>query len=212
MGLSNHVKVMMTCVWPVMMTQKTITKASPCWGSKPAAGPVSEAQQGVNIYGHQISGGGLEWYADKVTGGEEVSVGVQCNCGCYWIKPFVVNKPILLVCTVHWVSVWSDSPGDYKDIANLPSSREWGTICNLFLYLNSWDHELLVYSVLQGYIPSVSMTSKSVNLFSFSSVHFPSSFKPLTFFLSSSFNSWPILNFAFSLKVLCLSSFFLLTC
>ena len=28
--------------------------------SKPAAGPLSEAWQGVNIYEHQTSGGGLE--------------------------------------------------------------------------------------------------------------------------------------------------------
>ena len=167
---------------------------------------MSEAWQGVNIYWPQISGEGLEWYADTVTGREGVSVGVQCSCGCYWIKPFVVNKPIPLVClmstsgfvwikqtvvhmpiplvcTVHWVSVWSGYPGDEKGIANLLGCREWGTICYLFLYPISWDHELLVYSVLQGYIPSVLMTSKSVNLFSLSSVHFPS-FKPLSFFLS----------------------------
>ena len=36
--------------------------------------------------------------ADKVTGGEGVSVGVQCGCGYYWIKLFVVNKPLPLVC------------------------------------------------------------------------------------------------------------------
>ena len=55
----------------------------PLIGSKPAAGPMSEAWLGVNIYGYQISGRGLEQYADKVTGGEGVSVGVQCSCGCY---------------------------------------------------------------------------------------------------------------------------------
>ena len=91
---------------------------------------------------------------------------------------------ILLVCTVHQVGVWSYSPGNDKNIANLLSCREWGTICNLFLYVISWDHELLVYSVLQGYTRSVSMTSKSVHLFSFSSDHFLSSYKPLIFFLS----------------------------
>ena len=52
----------------------------------------------MNIYGHQIFGGGLEWYADKVTGRGGVSVGVQHSCGYYWIKLFVVNKPIPLVC------------------------------------------------------------------------------------------------------------------
>ena len=49
----------------------------------------------------------------------------------------LVNMPIPLVCTVHWVSVWPDSPGDDKGIANLLGCREWGTICNLFLYLIS---------------------------------------------------------------------------
>ena len=48
-----------------------------------------------------------------------------------------VNMPITLVCTVHQVSVWSDSPHYDKGIANLLSCREWGTICNLFLYLIS---------------------------------------------------------------------------
>ena len=36
----------------------------------------------------------------------------------------VVNMPIPLVWTVHQVSVWSDSPGDDKGIANLLSFRE----------------------------------------------------------------------------------------
>ena len=49
----------------------------------------------------------------------------------------VVNMPIPLVCIVHRVSVWPDSPGDDKGIANLLGCREWGTICNLFLYLIS---------------------------------------------------------------------------
>ena len=44
---------------------------------------MSEAQREVNIYGYQISHRGLEQYADKVTGREGVSVGVQCGCGCY---------------------------------------------------------------------------------------------------------------------------------
>ena len=42
---------------------------------------MSKAQQGVNIYRHQVSGGGLEQYVDKITGREQVSVGVQCGCG-----------------------------------------------------------------------------------------------------------------------------------
>ena len=59
---------------------------------------MSEAWQEVNVYRCQISDRGLERYADKVTGGEGVSVGVQYSCGCYRIKPFVVNKPLPLVC------------------------------------------------------------------------------------------------------------------
>ena len=35
------------------------------------------------------------------------------------------------------VSVWCDSPGDDKTIANLLSCREWGTIYNLFSLYNS---------------------------------------------------------------------------
>ena len=81
MGLPNHIKVMMTWVQLVMMTQKTTIEASPCLGSKPAAGPMSKAQQGMNVYRHQISGGGLEPYANNITGGEGVSFGVQCSCG-----------------------------------------------------------------------------------------------------------------------------------
>ena len=50
-------------------------------GSKPAPGSMSEAWWGVNIYGHQNSGGGLEQYAYKDTDGEGVIVGVQCSCG-----------------------------------------------------------------------------------------------------------------------------------
>ena len=66
------------------MTSETASRCiSPCLGSKPAAGPMSKAQQGVNIYGCQIYRRGLEQYADKVTGREGVSVGVQCSCGCY---------------------------------------------------------------------------------------------------------------------------------
>ena len=52
-------------------------------------------------------------------------------------KTTVVNMPIPLVCTVHHVSVWPDSPGDDKCMANLLGCREWGTIYNLFLYLIS---------------------------------------------------------------------------
>ena len=44
---------------------------------------MSEAWQEVNVYRCQISDRGLEQYADKVTGGEGVSVGVQYSCGCY---------------------------------------------------------------------------------------------------------------------------------
>ena len=44
---------------------------------------MSEAWCEVNIYGCQNTDRGLEQNADKVTGGEEVSVGVQCSCGYY---------------------------------------------------------------------------------------------------------------------------------
>ena len=37
---------------------------------------MSEPWWGVNVYGHQNSGGGLEQYANKVTGEEGVCVGV----------------------------------------------------------------------------------------------------------------------------------------
>ena len=167
---------------------------------------MSKAWWGENIYRHHISGRWLEWYADKVTGGEGVSVGVQCSCGYYWIKPFVGNKPLPLVClmsscgflrikktvvnmpiplacTVHWVSIWPDSPGDDKGIEKLLGCREWGQFVIYFLYIISGDHVLLVYSVMQEYIPSVSMTSMSVSYFSFF-CPILSSFKPLFFFLS----------------------------
>ena len=51
---------------------------------------------------------------------------------------------------MHWCAlcigehVCSHSPGGDKCIDNLPCHRKLGTICNLFLYIISWDHELLV--------------------------------------------------------------------
>ena len=54
---------------------------------------MSEAQQGVNVYRHQNSGGGLEGYANKVTGREGASAGVQCSSGTSMNKAKqVVNK------------------------------------------------------------------------------------------------------------------------
>ena len=163
---------------------------------------MSEAQQGVNVYGHQNSGGGPEWYADKVIGGEGVSVGVQCgwwfwwikqtivnkliplvcivcSCGLVWIKQFIGNEPIPLVCTVHWVSVCSDSPGDDKNIANLFHCREWGKICNLFAlynFLRWWTAGVLCHAGVH----SISFNDLNIcKLFSFSFCLFPFFFQTL---------------------------------
>ena len=73
----------MTCVAGHCDLRNHLKVPFPLLGSKPAVGPMSEAQQGVNIYGYQISDSRLEQYADKVTGGEGVIVGVQCSCGYY---------------------------------------------------------------------------------------------------------------------------------
>ena len=48
----------------------------------------------------------------------------------------LVNKPTPLVYMVHWVGVWSDSPGEDKGLANLLSCRQWGTIGNLLSLYN----------------------------------------------------------------------------
>ena len=96
MGL-YHTKVMMTCVASHCDLRNCLTVPFPLLGSKPAVDPMSQAWQVLNVYGFQNTDRGLEWYADKVTGREGVSVGVQCSCDCYWIKPFVVNKPLSLV-------------------------------------------------------------------------------------------------------------------
>ena len=74
---------MMTCEASHDDLKNCLKVLFPLLGSKPVVGPMSEAQQGVNIYGYQISDRGLEKYADKVTGEKGVSVGVQCSCGCY---------------------------------------------------------------------------------------------------------------------------------
>ena len=73
----------MTCVASHCDSRNCLKVPFPLLGSKPAAGPMSEARQGVNIYGCQITDRGLEQYVDKVTGGEGVTVGVQCSCGYY---------------------------------------------------------------------------------------------------------------------------------
>ena len=78
-----HTKVMMTCVSSHCDLRNCLKVPFPLLGSKPAVGPMSEAQQGVNIYRYQISERGLGQSADKVTDREGVSVGVQCSCGCY---------------------------------------------------------------------------------------------------------------------------------
>ena len=69
-----------------------------------------------------------------------------------------------------------------------------------------------MYSVLQGYIPSISMTSKSVICFPF---FCPTSFfcKILNlFFLSVIFQFLVYSLLCFLLKILCLSSYLLLSC
>ena len=73
----------MTCVAGHCDLRNCLKVPFPLMGSKPGAGPMSKAWQGVNIYGCQVTDRGLEQYADKVIGREEVSVGVQCGCGCY---------------------------------------------------------------------------------------------------------------------------------
>ena len=73
----------MTCVASHCDLRNCLKVPFPLLGGKPAAGPLSEAQQGVIIYRYQITDRGLEQYADKVTGREGVSVGLQCSCGYY---------------------------------------------------------------------------------------------------------------------------------
>ena len=117
----------------------------------------------------------------------------QCWCTVQlWLllnQAVVANKPLPLVCL--WVVmvlnessksseytytigvhcalgkclVWP--PGDDKGIASLLSCREWGTICNLFLYIISWDQWFAGVLCPAGVHPSVSMTSKSVICFPF---------------------------------------------
>ena len=100
-----------------------------------------------------------------------------------------------------------------------------GTICNLFSIHNFWDHELVVYSVLQGYIPSVSMTSISINYFPFllsisfllsnpKSSLYPSSFNsyclfssvlsPWIFFIYHLSSHWPVALFSIY-RTICMS-------
>ena len=84
---------------------------------------MSEARQGVNIYGHQVSDGGLEEYANKVTGREGVSVGVQCSSGISMNK----GKLVLNMSSfgVHYpLSVSFGSPDDDDSIANLVVCKE----------------------------------------------------------------------------------------
>ena len=54
-----HTKVMMTCVAVHCDLRNCLKVPFPLLGSKPAAGPMSEAQQGVNIYGCQNTDRGL---------------------------------------------------------------------------------------------------------------------------------------------------------
>ena len=72
-----HTKVTVTCVAGHCDLRNCLKVPFPLLGSKPAVGPIFKAQQGMNIYGCQNSDRGL------VTGGEGVSVGVQCTCGYY---------------------------------------------------------------------------------------------------------------------------------
>ena len=78
-----HTKAMMTCVAGHCDLRNCLKVPFPLLGSKPAAGPIFKAQQGVNVYGCQEMDRGLAQCADKVTGREEVSAGVQCSCGYY---------------------------------------------------------------------------------------------------------------------------------
>ena len=78
-----HTKVMMTCVASHCDLRNCLKVPFPLLESKSAVGPIFKAQQGVNIYRCQDTNRGLDQCADKVTGGEGVSVGVQCSCGCY---------------------------------------------------------------------------------------------------------------------------------
>ena len=72
-------------------------------------------------------------------------------------QAIVVNMPIHLVCTVHWVSVCSGSPGDDKGIANLlvrGSGRQFAIpLCN---FLGPVSPGVLYPA---GVHPSVSMIS-----------------------------------------------------
>ena len=100
--------------------------------------------------------------------------------------------------------------GDDKSIDHLPSCREWGKFVIYFLYIISWDHKPLVYSILQEYISSVSMTSISVKLFFFFlSISLLLS-NPESSFYPSSFNSYclfcPVLS-PWNLSIYCLSSY-----
>ena len=73
----------MTCVAGHCDLRDCLKVPFPLLGSKPAVGPIFKAWQGVNIYRCQNSDRGLAQYADKVTGREGVSIGVQCSFGCY---------------------------------------------------------------------------------------------------------------------------------
>ena len=70
-----------------------------CLGKHVQAGPISKAQQGEDYLWHQISDGGLERYAYKVTGGKTVSVGVKCGYETFIKREaMAVNKTMIVVC------------------------------------------------------------------------------------------------------------------
>ena len=89
--------------------------------------------------------------------------------------------------------------------------KEWGTICNLFLYIISWDQWVAGVLCPAGVHPSVSVTSKSVICFPF--------LCPIPFFFK---NSWSFLSLffhflfysllCFLLKKFCLSALPFMTC
>ena len=127
-GMFVYIKVAITCRWSVTVTlyqcvnKVTMTQMTNLLilGKQTCNRPMSEDQQGVNIYGHQVSDGGLEWYANIFTGGEVTSVGVQCGSGTSMNKAkLVVNKSSF---GVH---------------SQPPSCRKSGTICNFHLYFIS---------------------------------------------------------------------------
>ena len=117
------------------------------------------------------------------------------------------------MCNVHWRSVSSGSPVDDNSRANLPSCRSGGQfVISFFISFPEivccWcapPYRSIFYQL---------QWSQDLWLFSFSPVHFPSSFSPLhPLFYPSSINSCLLSpSVLFVLNPLLLSPFLLLTC